>query len=471
MAGFQTSIWENFDLVVGQQLTLNTALQVGEITQQVTVTGEAPLVDTSTAQVSGLVGERQVKDLPLNGRSFDNLITLNPAAVNTTAMKTGASSSSGPGSMFSIAGRRPGETLFLWNGVEYPGGSSGQSSTPGGVSGQLLGINAVREFNVVPSIDSAEVGHRAGGQVSVVTASGTNSFHGSLFEFLRNNHMDARNFFDHGTVPPFKRNQFGGSAGGPIQKDKTFIFGNYEGFRQRLGLSSVAVVPDAQARKGLLPNAQGFYQPVPGYNPAVAPYFALWPEPNGPELLSNGLPTGTALSYSNPLGPIREDFGTARVDRTFSERDTLSGAYTVDDGISTTPQANPFSLVVLPIRTQILTLAEVHIFSPNVVNSFTAGFSRVNYLITLPISIQPPGVESFVTGIPVGQFKIGGGTTAGVAALTTAGSGPNTGSYSGEVTNIFTYEDQVHIIRGIHSLVAGVWFERLQDNSANINYG
>ena len=143
-------------------MVLNTALKVGEITQQVEVTGEAPLVDTSTAQVAGLVAERQVKDLPLNGRSFDNLITLNPAAVNTSAVSPGASSSTGPGQYFSIGGRRPGENVFLWNGVEFPGGTTGESSTPGGVSGQLLGVDAVREFNVIPNIDSAEFGHRAG---------------------------------------------------------------------------------------------------------------------------------------------------------------------------------------------------------------------------------------------------------------------------------------------------------------------
>src|SRR5436309_6096808 len=249
LPGFKTSVHENIDLVVGQQLTLNTFLEAGEFTEQKTVKGESPLVDVSTAQVAGVVGEREVKELPLNGRSVDDLITLNPATVNTTAVKGEASGSSGPGNNFAIAGQRPGHNIFLWNGVEYPGGSNAESSTPGGVSGQLLGIDAVREFNVVPSIDSAEVGHRAGGQISVVTASGTNAFHGSLFEFLRNSALDARNFFDRGTIPPFERNQFGGSAGGPLRKDKTFVFGNYEGFRQQLGLSSVAIVPDAQERQ------------------------------------------------------------------------------------------------------------------------------------------------------------------------------------------------------------------------------
>src|SRR2546426_2844039 len=171
--GFQTRVVENIELVVGQEFVLNAALQVGALAEQVTVTGEVPLVDTSTSQVSGLVAEREVKDLPLNGRSFDNLISLNPVMVNSSAMKQNTSSSTGPGNYFSVAGRRPGENIFSWNGVEYPGGTNAISSTPGGVSGQLLGIEAVREFNVVPHTDAGEVGHRAGGQVGIVTQTGT----------------------------------------------------------------------------------------------------------------------------------------------------------------------------------------------------------------------------------------------------------------------------------------------------------
>src|SRR5947209_2783349 len=329
--GFQTSVMENIELVVGQEFVLNTALQIGALTQQVTVESEALLVDTTTAQVSGLVAERQVKDLPLNGRSFDNLISLNPVMVNSSAIKQTTSSSTGPGNYFSVAGRRPGENIFLWNGVEYPGGSNAISSTPGGVSGQLLGIEAVREFNIVPNMDTAEFGHRAGGNVTIVTQSGTNNFHGSAYEFLRNSALDARNFFDRKAspddprIPPFRRNQFGGSAGGPIQKDKTFIFGNYEGFRQQWYLTKVAIVPDAQARQGLLPDANGGYQRVPDLNPAVLPYMALWPEPNG---LSLG--GGAAYSYNTTPNPVNEDFGIARVDRIFSDKDTFNAAYTID---------------------------------------------------------------------------------------------------------------------------------------------
>src|SRR5579884_2307346 len=245
-AGFKAAVRTGINLEVGQDAVVNLRLEVGELVQQVTVTGDAPVVNTTTAPVSGVVGEREIKDLPLNGRSFDNLITLNPGAINYSALKSPQTSTSN-GNTFSVAGRRTTENLYLLNGIEYTG-SSQLAITPGGTSGQLLGIDAVREFNVLTDTYPAEYGKRAGAQVSIVTQSGTNSLHGSLFEFLRNSALDARNFFDQGSVPPFRRNQFGGSLGGPLKKDRLFLFGNYEGFRQSLAVSNVSVVPDAQAR-------------------------------------------------------------------------------------------------------------------------------------------------------------------------------------------------------------------------------
>ena len=253
--GFKTAIRLGINLSVGQEAVVHVALEVGALAQEVTVTAEAPLVNTTTAETSGLVGEQQVKDLPLNGRSFDNLITLNAGTVNYSAMHTTSNGYTGGfGNTFSISGRRVYENLFLLNGVEYGGNGIG-SANPGGVSGQLLGIDAVREFNVLSDNYSAVYGKRYGGQISIVTTSGTNQLHGSAFEFLRNSALDARNFFDYGAslaggrrIPAFARNNFGAAVGGPIKKDKLFLFGNYEGFRQRLGLSNVAIVPDLNAR-------------------------------------------------------------------------------------------------------------------------------------------------------------------------------------------------------------------------------
>src|SRR6266853_2034051 len=207
--GFKTAIKAGIDLVVGQESVVNLSLEVGQTRQEVTVTGEAAMVDTTTTPASGLVTEKEVKDLPLNGRSFDNLITLNPSTANTTSNRSTTSTGGGQGNNFSISGNREDFNLFLLNGIEYTGASTADV-IPGGVSGQLLGVDAVREFNVVENTYGAEYGKRPGGQISLVSMSGTNQFHGTLFEFLRNSALDARNFFDQTPgPPPFKRNQFG----------------------------------------------------------------------------------------------------------------------------------------------------------------------------------------------------------------------------------------------------------------------
>ena len=171
-----------------------------------------------------------MKDLPLNGRSYDELLTLNPGVVNFTSEKTGGIgvSNSTAGNNFAVAGNRPQQNLFLLNGVEFTGAAE-NNMQPGGTSQQLLGVDAVREFNVLRDSYGAEYGKRPGAQVLIVTQSGSNQLHGSLYEFLRNNDLDARNFFDGASVPGFQRNQFGGALGGPIKKDKTFVFANYEG--------------------------------------------------------------------------------------------------------------------------------------------------------------------------------------------------------------------------------------------------
>ena len=296
-----------------------------------------------------------------------------------------------------------------------------------------------------------------------MTQSGTNDLHGTVFEFLRNSDLDARNFFDQGFVPPFRRNQFGGSLGGPLKKNKWFLFGNYEGFRQSLAVSSVSVVPDSQARQGLLPNASGVYVPVANLNPAMLPYMALWPQANGAELLASGLPTGTALAYNNPKQTVREDFGTLRSDYNLSARDLLSAAYTVDDGISNTPQQDPLFGSAETLRNQVASVEETHVFSPQFLNTFRAGFSRAAFKLGAFSTQSFPADLSFVSGLAPGGIVIGGGvTTTGVAALTSAG--PNNAAGSWNRRNLFTTTDGLQISHGIHQISIGVWFQRVQDN-------
>src|SRR5438876_8013810 len=248
MPGFKQEVRRGINLVVGQQAVINVTLEVGAAGEQVTVTEEAPLVNTTLSSTSGLITEQQIKELPLNGRSFDQLLAINVGVVNNTSnMGTGAY----PG--FSVAGHRTEANRFLINGVDWIGGNAAANNiTPTGASAQLLGVEAVREYNVLEHTYGAEYGKRSGGQVSVVTSSGTNNWHGSLFEYHRNSALDARDFF---TIQknPFKRHQFGGTIGGPLMKDKLFVFGNYEGFQQRLGQSNRSVYPDVPSRQGLLP--------------------------------------------------------------------------------------------------------------------------------------------------------------------------------------------------------------------------
>jgi hypothetical protein len=448
--GFKTALRTGISLVVGQEATIDLSLQLGESTQQVAVSAEAPLVDVSTTAISGLVGERQVKDLPLNGRSFDNLITLNPGTANITSNRSATSTGGGQGNNFSVSGNREDYNIFLLNGIEYTGVSTADV-IPGGVSGQLLGVDAVREFNVLENTYGAEYGKRPGGQISLVTMSGTNQFHGSIFEFLRNSIFDARNFFDQQSVPPLKRNQFGGSAGGPIRKDKTFIFGSYEGLRWRLSQSNAAIVPDLNARQGILGGSNI------GLAPGIAPYFALWPLPNGPELGG-----GAAYSYSNPLQTVREDFGNLRVDHNFSARDTLSGVYTVDDGISQTPGANPLQQTLSVLRSQVASVQETHLFSPSALNTIRIGFSRAAWHLDGSSVVRDSNLV-FVQGQPVGSISIGASGLGNSGSF--VGAGTN-GAQQVETIhrNLFTYADDVSVVRGMHQIKAGIWVQRVQSN-------
>ncbi len=459
--GFKTAIRTGVTLQVGENAVVNLRLEIGELAQQITVSEESPIVNTTTSQSSGTVDAREIKDLPLNGRSFDDLIALNPGAINY-ALKS-ANTSTSNGNTFTVDGRRPGDNIVLLNGIEYTGTSQLQI-TPGGVSGLLLGVDAVREFNVLTDTYSAEYGKRSGAQVTVVTQSGTNALHGTLFEFLRNSDLDAKNFFDQGSIPPFRRNQFGAALGGPLKKDKLFLFGNYEGFRQSLALSNVSVVPDNNVRLGELPNSTtGIYSTPSNLNPGILKYMQLWPAVNGPELLVNGVNSGAAFSYNHPLEHIREDFGTLRSDYLISERDTLTAGYTIDDGTSTIPLADPLFASYTPLRMQVASLQETHVLSPSLINTFRAGFSRAGFAL-VPVSLASfPADLSFVTGQGPGGFTIGGGnTTTGSAALTAAG--PNNAANVYNHRNLYTFSDDMQWNVGRHQISYGVWFQRVQDN-------
>jgi carboxypeptidase family protein len=448
-SGFQDATRSGIELVVGQQASIDFRLQVGTVSSEIKVTGDAPIVSATTRDISGLVGEQQVKDLPLNGRSYDLLLPLNPGIVNFTSQKTGGTgiSNSTTANNFAVSGNRPQQNLFLLNGVEFTGAAE-NNMTPGGTSGMLLGVDAVREFSVQRDSYSAEFGKHPGAQVLIVTRSASNQLHGTAFEFLRNNALDASNFFDQGSAPPFQRNQFGASLGGPIRSDKTFLFGNYEGFRQNLHQTSVAFVPSLTSRAAAVPS--------------VRPLLNLWPAPAPGAQDFNGI----SSVFSSPLQTVREDFGTTRLDHIFSQKDSLAAIYTADDSddFTATP-LDPFSADIVALREQVLSLEETHVFSSAFLNSARVGYSRAGYFFTGEPTPGTPAasVSGFLLGKPVGAAVVGGSAASNPqASIGLAGS--NNGSNLGIHRNLYTFEDRVTLTRGRHQLSFGAWFQLFQSN-------
>ncbi|MGH9756673.1 MAG: carboxypeptidase regulatory-like domain-containing protein, partial [Candidatus Acidiferrales bacterium] len=319
------------------------------------------------------------------------------------------------------------------NGIEYTGAAE-NNMQPGGTSGELLGVESVREFNVLRDSYGAEYGKRPGAQVIIATQSGTNHWHGSAYDFVRNSALDAPNFFDQGSAPPFARNQFGVSTGAPVQKDKTFVFASYEGLRQSLNQTSVAFVPSLASRALAVPSVQ--------------PLLNLWPTPLAGAADFNGI----SEVFSSPPQSIREDFGTLRLDHNFSSRDISSAVYTVDDGrdVTATP-VNPFSSDVMTLREQVLSLEETHTFSATLLNTFRFGYSRAAYFFTGEPTPGTPAamVPGFLLGRPVGAVVVGGSAASNPqASIGLAGS--NNGSDLRVARNLYTFEDNVTTTRGRH---------------------
>ena len=478
--GFQVQVRRGITLSVGQEVALNLTLAVGNVTQTVEVTGEAPLVNTTVSSTTGLITGEQVKDMPLNGRSFHQLMTLNP---NTVDNRSNSNSGS-----FSVAGKRTENNRWTINGVDLVGdNSTGQQIAPVGISQQLLGVEAVREFNVLSNTYGAEYGKRSGGQVTAVTMSGTNQLHGTAFEYLRNDVLDARNYFDVANaplptpVPAFRRNQFGGSLGGPIIRDKMFIFGNYEGFRERQGVTNNIRVPNAQVRQGRLPcyiatpaacpasadlAARAAYVDVPNLQRVMLPYANLFfPAPNGPEQIVNGLPDGSAQANSNPGRGRQEDFGLARFDYNVSSADSLSANFSVDEGLQSDPEDNTLFLGADTRDLYTLSVQETHIFSPTILNVATFGASRAGAVSSsVPITPIPENLAFLrdETRKSPGAIVIGGGASAAQASSLEPAN-PQNPYFNNR--QYYTGANDLSMTRGRHNLKMGVWYQRIRQNA------
>ena len=378
--GFQTEIRSGVTLTVGQEAVINFSLQVGAIEQRVEVTGEALLVNTTSGSLGGLVDARQVADLPLNGRNYVELTLLQPGVVEH---RPNNKSLSGAGTWFSASGAPPRSNYYLLDG---PPMNSNQDASAASVGSNTLGVEGIREWRVITNSSSAEYGMRMGSQMTIVSKSGSNSLHGSLFEYLRNSALDARNFFDLKTavanwrLPPFRRNQYGGSVGGPIKKDKLFFFATYEGLKDRLGLSTVSnaigagcIGPGGTTITNTACPQLGTTQSVT-ISPVIAPLLALFPSPNLPSTVSGRPPDRVTFPSSRTTD---EQYGQARADYVVSNNDSLFVRYTGDGAERFEPLAYPQFKRVGVTRMQFLTASDVHTFGSAMVGTFRFSTSKV----------------------------------------------------------------------------------------------
>jgi hypothetical protein len=478
-AGFSTAVRTNITLTVGVQQVLDFTMQVGQVSQTVEVTEEAPNVELASSTISGSVDQRSVVELPLNGRSWSDLATLQPgvSSIKTLPNVTNPDRiGRGLGNQLTITGARPQQNNYLINGISMNDYTNG---APGSMLGGNLGVDAIQEFSVLTTNYSAANGRTSGGVISAVTKSGTNTFHGNAYEFLRNSALDAANFFDNAggiTKPPFKRNQFGASAGGPIRKDKTFIFGDYEGLRQNLGVTQFNFVPTQSMRDGILtyPDPTQFptgctqisqIQCQVTVDPLVKPYFAFYPLPNGAIICPiDSCPPGVGDTGNFNFGGSqisKENYFTVRLDHNFSTKDQLFGTYMFDDSPLT--QNDEFNTKIISARTrrQIVTLQENHIFSPSFLNSLRVGFNRSFGASPLgATAVNPLAADTslgFAPGNTVGQIHVPG--------LTDFSGGLSTQAPQRWAWNSYQGSDDIFLTRGVHSIRFGANFERIQDNS------
>jgi hypothetical protein len=450
-AGFSTSVHTNIILTVGGQTVVDFALQVGQSNQTVTVQAETAQVDTTSSALGNLVESKQMVDLPLNGRNFQQLILLAPG-VNVA--QTSVTSFYGKGDTYSIAGGRPEGAAYLLDGTDITNFFNHGSGA--GSLGTSLGIDAIAEFQTLTNTYSAQFGGN-GAVINAVSKSGTNGFHGTAFEFLRNSALDARNFFDQTHSPlPFRRNQFGGAIGGPIKKDKMFFFFNYEGLRQSQGRTYKVTVPDAAAHNGDLPCAvatgvacgSNGLAHVGFASPAIAAAMALYP--TATTSLGGGI--GNAFQTGSEIG--NENYLLGRFDYTLSEKDSIFARYVLDKSTFTNPNPNNGAIGwpdSEPTRNQYMTVEERHILSASIINVARASFVRTENIAT-----------SQVTNPALQFYPHLGGQDGNVAIVGLTGIGPSALTPYSLIQNKFAESDDVYITKGAHSIKFGFGVTRVQ---------
>src|SRR5882672_12832013 len=415
-SGFTTLLWTEITVTAGVERVLNVVMQPGNPEQVARVVAPPALVSEPCAAACGSANSSTVRDTPLNGRDWAQLATLQAGVtgVQNGSATGGGNTDRGFGAAVSISGSRPDQNSYRLDGISINDYANG---APGSVLGDNLGIDAVEQVSVLGSNYPADYGRTSGGVINVVTRSGKNAFHGSLYEFLRNSALDARNFFDGPVIPAFKRNQFGGSAGLPIQRDRTFLFGDYEGLRQSLGVTTVNTVPSAAARNGQLSTGNI------NVDPAVARFLAaFYPLPNRP-LLGSG---DTGIFAFADQQVTTEDYLTVRLDRKFSAKDSIFGTYMRDNSKTVQPGTFDELLTNVVSRRQVVTIHEQHLFTSSFLNAVQVGFSRAvgimggiskvsNPLMLDPsYAFEPGGLAGSIESVPgLTNFK-GAPSTVGL---------------------------------------------------------
>ena len=441
LSGFRPYVRRDLNLTIGQAVVVNVTLQVGGLSEEITVSGDASLVNTSTHELSYLIDSEAIGHLPLNGRNYTDLALMQPGVLAFPHRDGGSVVAHGLG--MSINGQDPRSNVYLLDGTLQNDFTNGPA---GSAAGTALGTETIREFRVESNAYSAEFGRNSGGQINVLTKSGTNDFAGSAYEFHRNDALDARNYFDVGEKPNFHRNQFGVTLGGPFQENRTFFFLGYEALIERLGRTIATVVPDDAARQGILPSGNV------GVHAAVAPYLAEFPRANGPSL-DQGL-----AAFSFPFNQrLDEHFGQFRIDYNLGEGNQLFARYTIDDTDQFLPTDYPQFPRNFISRNQFFTGEYRRVFSVRTLNTTRVGFSRT----TIGQNVQANTSQPLGTFIP-GRDSMGDIDIGGLKRF-----GPQSSGNLRLVQNVFSVQNDLVHTRGRHVLKAGALAEHYQDNMVN----
>jgi len=461
--GFQRAVRPGVELHVSDVVSLNYSLRVGSVAQSVTVEGGAPLVQTTSSEIAGLVNNKQIEQLPLNGRNYIDL-TLLQAGVTNSLNSTGTNGFGGmTGTVYSVNGAPVISNNFLLDGTQIANQSNWGTAT---FAGTTLGVDGIQEFKLLTSAYDASYGMSMGSELVMISRGGTNQYHGDVFEYFRNSALNARNFFDGAKIPHLEKNNFGASFGGPIRRDKTFVYVVYEGLQETLGFTANDLVPAAGCHGaagaviteaacptlGLAPGSS-----VTIANANIAALLSLYPNPNN----------GTNSYLFGPSTNAAVNYGQIRIDQNFSASDTFFARYTIESG-----DVNAANNQGIPITSgvafpefrgggrdfnQFITLSETHVFSRSMSNTARLSFSRTNFG-SFPINVGslPAGIEPFVAGRAFGSFSITNLSPVGTGRLV----GP---PISLHLQNIYSFGDDLYNQRGKHSLRFGTLLNRFNE--------